>query len=159
MKIGKDTVARFHYRLQGADGTQIESSHGGEPMAVLWGVGGVIPGVERALEGRQAGDSFQVSVPPEEGYGPVRELKMRLSKKHFPKNVKLAPGMTVQLQTDQGPRMVRVVKVGMSVVDVDGNHPLAGQQLEFAIDIVDVRAATPGEIAHRHVHPDGDHDH
>ncbi len=156
MKIGKDTVARFHYRLSDADGTEIESSHGGEPMAVLWGVAGVIPGIERALEGRQAGDSFQVSVAPEDGYGPVRDLNMRISKKHFPKGVALKPGITVQLQTDQGPRVVRVVKVGMSVVDVDGNHPLAGRQLEFAIDIVDVRPATPGEIDHRHVHPEGD---
>ena len=157
MKIGKDTVARFHYRLSDSEGREIESSQGGEPMAVLWGVGGVIPGVERALEGRQAGDTFQVSVAPEDGYGPVRDLHMRVSKKYFPKGVALKPGITVQLQTEQGPRVVRVVKVGMSVVDVDGNHPLAGRQLEFAIDVVDVRAATPEEIDHRHVHHDGQH--
>ncbi|MBX3725093.1 MAG: peptidylprolyl isomerase [Xanthomonadales bacterium] len=156
MQVENNRVVRFHYTLTAADGQLIESSKGGTPMAALWGVGGLIPGVERALAGRSAGDSVEAQVAPEDGYG-VRQpdLVQRVPKKYFRDAARLKPGMVVELGTKQGPRAVTVLKVGMSVVDVDGNHPLAGQTLNFALEIVDVREATPEEIAHGHVHGEG----
>lgn len=156
MDVAKDRVVRFHYALSDDAGNLIEQSNGAQPLAVLWGHGGLIPGVERALEGRVAGDTLDLVVAPEDGYGERRpELLQRLSKKYFPNADRLKPGMVTQVHTEGGPRAVTVRKVGMSVIDVDGNHPLAGQTLRFAIEIVDVRAAEPDEIEHGHVHGDG----
>lgn len=156
MQVENNRVVRFHYTLSVPGGTQIESSRGGTPMAALWGVGGLIPGVERALEGRSAGDSFEVEVAPQDGYGERQpELVQRVPKKYFRDAARLKPGMVTELGTRQGPRAVTVLKVGLSVVDVDGNHPLAGRTLNFAIEVVDVREATAEEIAHGHVHGEG----
>ena len=129
--VAHDRVVRFHYDLRDASGTLVESSRQGSPVAVLWGRGGIIRGIERALEGRAPGDRFQVTVPPGEGYGERRDgWTQRVSKKHLagaPK--RLRPGMQVAVRTDEGLRPVRVLKVGSSVVDVDLNHPLAGLEL------------------------------
>jgi FKBP-type peptidyl-prolyl cis-trans isomerase SlyD len=156
MQIAKDRVVRFHYTLSRPDGERIESSLGNAPLTVLWGAGGLISGVEQALAGRQAGDRFEITVAPDQAYGERDEnLIQRIPKKYFQQAKRLRPGMVTQVQTGQGPRAVTVRKVGMSVIDVDGNHPLAGQSLVFAIEIVDVREASPEEIAHGHVHGDG----
>ncbi len=160
MQVAKDRVVRFHYTLKDAQGALIESSEGAEPLAVLWGHGGLIAGVEKALEGRSAGDRVEVTVPPEDGYGHRRDdLIARLPKKYFREPEKLRPGMVTQIQTAHGPRVVTVVKTGMTVIDVDGNHPLAGQTLQFDLQVVDVRDATPEEIDHGHVHGEGGHHH
>ncbi|MFB9069230.1 FKBP-type peptidyl-prolyl cis-trans isomerase [Pseudofulvimonas gallinarii] len=160
MQVAKDCVVRFHYTLKAVDGTLIESSEGAQPLAILWGHGGLIAGVERALEGRSAGDSVEVTVSPEDGYGERRDdLFQRLPKKYFRNPDKLRPGMVTEIRTERGPRVVTVVKTGMTVIDVDGNHPLAGQTLQFALQVVDVREATAEEIDHGHVHGDGGHHH
>ncbi len=160
MQVAKDRVVRFHYVLSDAAGVPIENSHGDSPLAVLWGHGGLIPGVERALEGRVAGDRLEIVVAPDEGYGERRQdLVQRLSKKYFPQPDKLKPGMIVEVRTERGPRAVTVLKVGMSVIDVDGNHPLAGQTLHFAVEVVEVREASKEEIEHGHVHGDGGIEH
>lgn len=159
MKIEKNRVVRFHYTVTEAGGGELETSRGREPLAFLFGHGGIIPGLETAFEGREAGESFRASVAPDQGYGERREgMGQRIPKKHFGAT-RLKPGMTVVLQTNQGPRMVVVQKVGMSVVDVDLNHPMAGKQLEFDVEIVEVREASEEEIAHRHVHGEGGHKH
>lgn len=111
------------------------------------------------MDGREAGESFSVDVPAAEAYGERREgLVQRVPKKHFGAQ-KLAPGQQVVLNTNFGPRAVTVQKVGMSVVDVDLNHPMAGKDLHFDIEIVEVREADPVEIEHGHVHGDGGHQH
>ena len=159
MKIEKDRVVRFHYAVaeQGAEPT--ESSHGREPLAILAGHGNIIPGLEKAMEGREAGDKFAVDVPAAEAYGEKREgLTQRVPKKHFG-DQRLEPGMQVVLNTNFGPRAVTIEKVGMSVVDVDLNHPMAGKDLHFDIEVVDVREATAEELEHGHVHGDGGHHH
>lgn len=160
MQVEKNRVVRFHYVLSDADGGVIERSGSDQPLAVLWGSGGLIAGVERALEGKQAGDHIEVTVDAAEGYGERRDdLVQRVPKKYFRDGDRLRPGQVTQLQTKQGPRAVTVLKVGMSVIDVDGNHPLAGRTLNFAIDVVDVRDAEPEEIAHGHVHGHGGVEH
>ncbi|MES2859014.1 MAG: peptidylprolyl isomerase [Pseudomonadota bacterium] len=160
MKIEKDRVVRFHYAVAEAGQESVENSKdGGQPLAILYGHGNIIPGLEQAMEGHEAGDSFKANVPAAQAYGERREgLTQRIPKKHFGTQ-RLAPGMQVVLQTDYGPRAVTIEKVGMSVVDVDLNHPMAGKDLEFDIEIVEVRDASPEELAHRHVHGDGGHQH
>lgn len=160
MKIEKDRVVRFHYAVAEAGQAPLESSKAvGEPLAILFGRGQIIPGLEKAMDGHEAGDSFKAAVTASEAYGERRDgLTQRIPKKHFG-DQKLAPGMQVVLNTNFGPRAVTIEKVGMSVVDVDLNHPMAGKDLEFDIEIVEVREASEEEIAHGHVHGEGGHAH
>jgi FKBP-type peptidyl-prolyl cis-trans isomerase SlyD len=137
----------------------MESSREREPLAVLIGHGNIIPGLEKALDGREAGERFEVDVAAADAYGERREgLTQRVPKKHFGAQ-KLQPGMQVVLNTNFGPRAVTIEKVGMSVVDVDLNHPMAGKDLHFDIEVVEVREAKPEEIEHGHVHGEGGHEH
>jgi FKBP-type peptidyl-prolyl cis-trans isomerase SlyD len=159
MKIEKDRVVSFHYTVSEQGQEPLESSFGRDPLVILVGHGNIIPGLEKAMEGRQAGDKFSAEVAAAEAYGEVQPgMIQRVPKKYF-KGSKLAPGMQVVLQTKFGPRPVTVQKVGMSVVDVDLNHPMAGKDLKFDIEIVDVREAAAEEIDHGHVHGDGGHQH
>jgi FKBP-type peptidyl-prolyl cis-trans isomerase SlyD len=159
MKIEKNRVVRFHYSVADVDGAELESSRGREPLAYLAGHGGIIPGLETAMDGKQAGDRVEVTVTPDQAYGERRDgLTQRIPKKHFGKT-RLVPGASIVLQTRQGQRMVTVQKVGMSVVDVDLNHPMAGKTLKFDVEIIDVREASEEEIAHGHAHGDGGHQH
>ena len=160
MNVEKDSVVRFHYTLRDPDGSELESSRDAQPMAVLVGHGGMIPGLEQALSGRAAGDSFTVTVSPEQGYGERHDnLVQRVPKKYFRDPARLKAGQSAVVGTKQGPRMVTVLKVGMSVVDVDLNHPMAGRTLVFDIEIVEVRPASAEELAHGHVHGEGGHQH
>jgi len=159
MKIEKDRVVRFHYTVSEVGQEPLESSKDREPIAILIGHGNIIPGLESAMQDRQAGESFGVDVPAAQAYGERREgLGQRVPKKHFG-NARLQPGMQVVLQTNFGPRAVTVEKVGHSVVDVDLNHPMAGKDLHFDVEIVEVREASAEEIEHGHVHGDGGHHH
>lgn len=159
MKIEKDRVVRFHYTVSEAGSEPLESSKEREPLAILVGHGNIIPGLEQAMDGREAGESFSVDVAAADAYGERREgLSQRVPKKHFGAE-KLAPGMQVVLNTNFGPRAVTVEKVGMSVVDVDLNHPMAGKDLHFDVEIIEVREASEVEVEHGHVHGDGGHDH
>jgi FKBP-type peptidyl-prolyl cis-trans isomerase SlyD len=159
MKIEKDRVVLFHYAVAESGEAPVESSEGREPLAILAGHGNIIPGLEKAMEGHAAGDRFAVEVPAAEAYGEKREgLTQRVPKKHFGAQ-RLEPGMQVVLETNHGPRPVTIEKVGMSVVDVDLNHPMAGKDLHFDIEVVEVREATAEELAHGHVHGAGGHHH
>ncbi|MGB0133558.1 FKBP-type peptidyl-prolyl cis-trans isomerase [Dokdonella sp.] len=158
MQVAKDSVVSLHYTLHADDGLKIESSRdGGEPVHILIGHGGIIPGLEKALIGHAAGDQFQVDVEPQEAYGERQEDNIqRVPKKYFKEAARLRPGMTATLSMkDGGQRSVTVRKIGSSVVDVDLNHPLAGHKLRFDVEITAVREATAEEISHRHVHGPG----
>lgn len=155
MQADKDHVIVFHYRVfeRGSD-SALESSHeAGQPIATLLGHNGLIPGLEKELFGRSAGDRFEVEVASADAYGEVREgLTQRVAKKYFRDAARLKPGSRTVLQTRMGPRPVTVVKVGASVIDVDLNHPMAGKDLRFEIEVVDVRVASEEEVAHGHAH-------
>lgn len=161
MQIEKNKVVSFHYSLT-VNGDAVDSSRDrGEPMTVLVGNGGIIVGLENALIGHDSGDRFSVSIPPADAYGEREEGRtQRIAKKYFPDANRLRVG-GVTVLTEQGgqQRQVSVIKVGSSVVDVDLNHPLAGQTLNFDIEITDVRDAAPEEIAHGHVHGPQGHQH
>lgn len=159
MKIEKDRVVRFHYSVAEQGQDALETSEGNEPLAILIGHGNIIPGLENTMLGHEAGDKFGVDVVAMDAYGEKREsLTQRVPKKHF-NGQRLEPGMQVTLNTNFGQRAVTIQKVGMSVVDVDLNHPMAGKDLHFEIEIVEVREATAEELEHKHVHGDGGHHH
>ena len=159
MNIEKDRVVLFHYTVAEQGQEPLESSEGRDPLAILFGHNNIIPGLEKAMEGKAAGDKFEVDVAAADAYGERREgMTQRVPKKHF-EGAKLVPGMQAVLPTNFGPRAVTIQKVGMSVVDVDLNHPMAGKDLHFDVEIVDVREASPEEIEHGHVHGEGGHHH
>ena len=159
MKIENDRVVRFHYTVSEQGQEPLETSEGREPLAILIGHGNIIPGLENAMMDKEAGATFEVDVAAADAYG-VRQdgLTQRVPKKYF-KDARLEPGMQAVLPTNFGPRAVTIQKVGMSVVDVDLNHPMAGKDLHFAIEIVEVREASAEEIEHKHVHGEGGHHH
>ncbi|HEY0197663.1 MAG TPA: peptidylprolyl isomerase [Rhodanobacter sp.] len=157
MKAGKDKVIAIHYTLT-VDGEKVESSHDrDEQLWILLGHGQLISGLETALEGHEAGDSLQVEVAAVNGYGERQEGQIqRMSKKYFPQADRLKPGMVTLLKLKEGgQRAVTVHKVGMSAIDVDLNHPMAGKVLHFDVSVGEVRDATEEELQHGHAHPPG----
>ncbi len=157
MKAGKDKVVSLYYTLSVA-GEKVESSQDrDEPLWVLLGRGQLITGLEAALEGHEAGEELVVDIAAVDAYGERQEGQIqRMSKKYFPQANRLKPGMlTVLKLKDGGQRAVTVHKVGMSAIDVDMNHPMAGKELHFDVTISEVREATEEELQHGHAHPPG----
>lgn len=157
MKAGKDKVVSVHYTLT-VDGEKVESSlDRNEPLWVLLGHGQLIPGLEKALEDHEAGESLQVDVAPADGYGERQDGQIqRVPKKYFQNGARLKVGDTTVLALKQGgQRVVTVHKVGMTTIDVDLNHPMAGKALHFDVTINEVRDGTEEEIQHGHAHPPG----
>ena len=160
MQIAERTVASFNYTLTNDAGEVIDSSEGRSPLAYLHGAGNIVPGLEKEMTGRQAGDRFEVVVAPEEGYGQPNPMLIQVVPRAAFQGVDtLEVGMEFQAQTPQGPLSVVVAKIDDDQVTVDGNHPLAGQRLHFAIEVTDVRDASVEELAHGHVHGPGGHHH
>jgi FKBP-type peptidyl-prolyl cis-trans isomerase SlyD len=160
MQVSKDSVVTFHYSLYKADGELLESSRDADPTVYLHGANNIIAGLEIAMAGREAGEEFEVELPPEKAYGLRNEDKQqRVPIKHLIYTGKLKPGIVAQLNTDQGRRSVTLIKVGRHSADVDANHPLAGEHLRFAIELIDVRPAKAEELAHGHAHGPGGHQH
>jgi len=159
MQIENKKVVTFHYTLSNAQGEQIESSRDREPMVYMHGAGNIIRGLEKAMAGKAVGEQFEVTVQPAEAYGERDENGVqRISAKHFRNTDRLKVGQPVVLKTNQGEVQVTIVKVGRFNVDVDRNHPLAGQTLTFDVEVTDIREATPEEVAHGHAHgPGGAH--
>ncbi len=156
MKIQQDSVVSFHYTLSEADGEELETSHGGDPMTYLHGNQGIMSGLKDALEGKEAGDKFSVTLEPEQAYGlHVDDAEVRVPRKHILTTGKLQVGQFIRVNTEKGPREATVIKVGLKTVDIDTNHPLAGVTVTFAIEVVSVRAATAEEMSHGHVHGHG----
>lgn len=160
MEIAKNRVVSFHYTLRDEQGNVLDASAGRGPMTYLHGKNNIIPGLEQALAGKSAGEKLDVTVPPEQAYGPRRDALVQIvSRSKFTEGAELAPGMQVRASGPQGARMVTVVRVERDFITVDANHPLAGRTLHFSVEIADVRKATHEEIAHGHVHGPGGHHH
>jgi FKBP-type peptidyl-prolyl cis-trans isomerase SlyD len=160
MIVEKDKAVSFHYTLKNAEGEQMETSREKDPMSYLHGANNIIPGLEKAMEGRSINDEFSVTIQPEEAYGVRNESNVqRVPLKRLKGVGKVSVGQVLNLQTDKGQVQVTVLKVGRFNVDVDGNHPLAGRELTFDVEITDVREASAEELKHRHVHGPGGHQH
>lgn len=158
--IANDTVVQFNYTLTNNKGETLDQSQG-EPLAYLHGHGNIIPGLERELEGKQAGDKLTVTVAPADAYGEyMAEAVQEVPRSNFQGVDTIEKGMQFQSQTDDGHVMLVTVKdANDEIVVVDGNHPLAGQTLTFDVEIVDVRKASDEEISHGHAHGAGGHHH
>lgn len=160
MEIAKDRVVSFDYTLTLAGGQVVDSSKGKQPLAYLHGRGQIIPGLENHLTGKQKGDQVNVTIPPEQAYGQRNPKLIQMAPKSaFQGAAQIVPGMQFQGNTNQGPRLITVVKVEGENVTIDANHPLAGQTLNFDVTIVDVRDATAEELSHGHAHGAGGHQH
>jgi len=160
MSITQDQVVTIHYTLTDDAGNVIDSSSGRDPLMYLHGHGALIPGLERELAGKSAGDRLTVSIAPAVGYGEYdRALVQQVPRRTLKGIANVQVGMRLQAQTAEGPRPVTVTHLSGDMVTLDGNHPLAGKKLNFAVEVTAVRAATAEELAHGHVHGPGDHHH
>ena len=160
MNITNNTVATIDYTLTDTAGKIVDSSVGHAPLPYLHGAGNIVPGLEKALDGKETGDTVHVEVTPAEGYGVVNpDLIQDVERTRFPADANITVGMQFQANTPAGPRVVTVVGVTPESVRIDANHPLAGQTLVFDVTIVDVRPATEEELRHGHTHGADGHQH
>ena len=147
MEIDTMHVATIYYTLTDDAGEVIDQSPPQSPLVYLHGAGGIVPGLEKALAGKRPGDSIQADLAPEEAFGPRHaEMIQTVPRDAFPE-VEVKPGMQFEARTEHGPLLVTVTEVNADNVVVDGNHPLAGRHLHFAVEVADVRAATEAEKA------------
>ncbi len=151
MEISQGRIATIHYTLTNDEGQVIDRSAPDAPLSYLHGAGNIVPGLEKALDGKRTGEAVQADVAPEQGYGPHHpQLVQQVPRGAFPADAEIAPGMQFQARSEQGPVLVTVTEVGSEQVTVDGNHPLAGQTLHFAVEVADVREATEAELNQGH---------
>lgn len=145
MEIDTMHVATIYYTLTNDAGEVLDQSPPQSPLVYLHGAGSIVRGLEKALTGKQPGDSIKADLTPEEAFGPHHaEMIQKVPRDAFP-NVEVKPGMQFEARTEHGPLLVTVTSVNDENVIVDGNHPLAGQNLHFAVDVADVREATDAE--------------
>lgn len=161
MQIEKNKVATIDYTLTNPEGQVLDTSKGGQPLSYLHGVGGIIPGLETALEGKNKGDQLTVTIPPDKAYGNRNDqLVQDVPRKMFQGVSDIKTGMQFRAQGPQGQQqVVTVVDVQPETIKIDANHPLAGVTLNFDVNVVDVREATQEELSHGHVHGPGGHQH
>ncbi|MCU0522512.1 MAG: peptidylprolyl isomerase [Anaerolineae bacterium] len=160
MKISDGTAVQIDYTLRNDAGEVLDTSEGRGPLAYLHGAGNIIPGLEAALEGKGAGDTLSVSIPPAEGYGERDEaMVMTVALSQLPDRKLAQVGAHLNVQTGQGIRLATVTAVTGSRVTLDLNHPLAGETLHFDVHVVDIQEASAEERAHGHVHAHGGHAH
>jgi len=156
MQIEDGKAVFFHYTLKNNENQVIDSSEGREPLAYIHGSNTIVRGLEAELSGKVAGDKFLVKVPPERGYGLKMDNQIQtVPMSYFEDIEKVEPGMKLQVQTKDAISMIAVTKVEGDQVTVDGNHPLAGVELNFDVEIVSVRDATEEEVEHGHIHGPG----
>ncbi|HTV97432.1 MAG TPA: peptidylprolyl isomerase [Steroidobacteraceae bacterium] len=160
MDIAADSVVLIHYTLKDDGGKVLDSSSGGDPLAYIQGHGNLVPGLEKALEGKTDGSRLAVTLSPAEGYGARSEaLVQRVPKRTLQRSGEIRKGMQFRAQTEQGLRVFTVTAVTGDMVTLDGNHPLADQTLHFEVEVIGVRSATAEELEHGHVHGPGGHHH
>jgi len=160
MKIEKNSVVTFHYQMCDEHGEELESTKGNAPAVFMHSNMQMIPSLELSMVSKEPGDTYSITLPPELAYGILREKSdIRVPSRHVLTEGKLEPGMTVSIQTKEGVRPVKLLKVGKFNVDIDTNHSLAGKTLTFDIEIIDVRKATSEELSHGHAHGVGGHQH
>ena len=159
MLISKNSVVYFHYSLSDETGNVIDSSAEGEPLPYIQGHNNIIPGLEKAMEGKESGEVMVVTVEPKEAYGERQEQMVQQIPRSSFKAEDIKVGMRFEATTPNGAVSAIVTDLTEETVTVDGNHALAGKTLTFDIRITEVREATKEELAHGHVHGPGGHEH
>lgn len=148
-------VVTMGYTLT-VDGKVVDSSEnkGGKPVQFIQGEKQIVPGLEKVLYGMAVEESKDVVVPPAEGYGEYNPKAFQdVKRSEFPSNIPLKPGVNLQLRDKKGAVTdATITSVDNEKVRLSFNHPLAGKELHFSIKILDLRPATPEELAHKHVH-------
>jgi FKBP-type peptidyl-prolyl cis-trans isomerase SlyD len=153
MNIAKNSVVSFYYTLSSDSGEVIDTNVEGDVLSYIHGTGSIVQGLEQVMEGKNEGDSFTTVVAPEEGYGHYDdELLFSVPKESFKEPEKVEIGMSVEVQSKEGMRILQIKNIDGESVLLDGNHPLAGATLHFEISISEVREATAEELSHGHVH-------
>lgn len=148
MTITKNSVVSLNYTLTDDEGEILDSSEGMGPLDYIHGQGNLIPGLEKDLEGKKAGDTFKTTIEPQEAYGEVQEdFVVVVERNQFPDDVEIEVGMQFEAGGPDGSRLVTVTEVDGEKITVDANHPLAGERLHFDVTVVAVRDATEEEIA------------
>jgi FKBP-type peptidyl-prolyl cis-trans isomerase SlyD len=160
-QIEKNSVVSLNYILRDKEGQIIDQTQQGEPLLYLHGHQNIIPGLEKELEALKVGDKKKVHVPAADAYGEFDQEKCFGIERSSLPDAQLEPGMVLELTPDDGEGfLARIVQIADDHVDVDANHPMAGKDLFFEVEIVALRAASAEEVAHGHVHgPDGHHHH
>ena len=160
MNISEQCVASFHYTLTDGSGKVLDSSEGQDPLVYLHGSGNIIPGLEKALLGKAIGDKFVISIPAAEAYG-LRDDSMvqQLPSNMFEGIDNIEEGMEFHAETEHGLQVVTVTNVEGDNITIDGNHPLAGVDLTFDVEVSAIRPATEEELEHGHAHGSGGHHH
>lgn len=155
MKVSQNKVVLFHYALINSEGEVLDGSANGEPLPYLHGHKNIVPGLESAMNGRSTGDKFQVKVSPDQGYGLRDEAKVQIvDKASFEGFGDLQEGMVCQMEGEKGElELVCITKIDSDEVTVDGNHPFAGIELCFDVEVVDVREATEEELSAGRIEP------
>ncbi len=157
MHITDKTAVQIHYTLTNGSGEELDSSRGEEPLTYLHGAGNIIPGLEAALAGKQVGDTFTVTIAPEQAYGAIDEsMVQQVSRKMFD-DIDIEIGMQFHADVSHGSGIITITEINGDDVTVDGNHPLAGEALTFDVEVIDVRPASDDEMAHGHIHGSGCH--
>ena len=156
MVISKNKVVAIDYTLKNTDGEIIDSSVGQEPLVYIQGIGNLIPGLEEILEGKSVGDTFNAVIPPEKAYGNFDEnLVQLIPSKHFEQIPNLEVGMQLQANMGGEVRIVTITSIEENEVQIDANHPLSGETLDFDVTIKSIRDASQEELDHGHVHEIG----
>jgi FKBP-type peptidyl-prolyl cis-trans isomerase SlyD len=158
--IGKNAVVGINYTLTNDAGEVMDSSDGRGPLVYLHGANNLISGLEKELEGKTTGANFKVTIAAAEAYGESNpDMIQTLPREMFRGVDNIEVGMGFTAQGPQGQQHIVVTAVEGDQVTVDGNHPMAGKTLHFAVEVISVRDATAEEVAHGHVHDGDDHHH
>lgn len=161
MTIEDGKVVAFSYVLKNGEGVEIDRAEADDPLYYLHGGQQIVPGLEEKLKGLKKGDKQSVVVDPKDGYGDViADLKLKVDRSQFPSDLELEVGMQFSADIGGGQQLpFRVCGVNGDSVEIDGNHPLAGESLHFDVEIQEVREATKEEVEHGHAHGPGGHHH
>jgi FKBP-type peptidyl-prolyl cis-trans isomerase SlyD len=160
MQVADNMAVSIHYTLTNDKGEVLDSSIGDEALVYLHGEGNIISGLEKALDGKAVGDKFNVRLAAADAYGEFMEDRIQvISRAMFEGVDELEVGMQFQADVSDGPGIVTITKIDADNITIDGNHPLAGEPLTFAVEVVAIRAATEEELDHGHVHGAGGHHH
>lgn len=158
MQIVNNTAVSIHYVLTNDKGEEIDSTDGGDPLVYLHGHGNIISGLEKALHNREVGDKFTIRIEPAEAYGEFsNDMIQVVSRDMFDGIDQLEVGMQFHAAVNTGSSVITVTKIDGDDITIDGNHPMAGQALNFEIEVVNVRMATKDEVTHGHIHGAGCH--
>lgn len=161
MMITSKSVVGIEYTLKDKKGELLDSNEGASPLLYIHGLGQIVAGLEKALEGKGIGDQVEVKVSAAEGYGEFdEELIQRIPRAEFKDMEPLEEGMEIVVENEDGEDQVMTISdLNEKEVTLDGNHPLAGQDLHFKVKVASVRVATAEELDHGHVHGAGGHHH